>query len=239
MKASESISSLTRSAGISALQKLASPKIRSKPQINSTTAIYIGGFAFQKLRNVWAALKEARFQISRIVEIQWIGKTVLEFIVAQDYELQFVSEMKATNSFKILKFDPTSNSRAISAEQSETAMRSFAVRCVKNIIFGSSSILRNHFKKVADKAVESNTALKVFLDVEYKRAIDARDVEIAAIEASLNVINPEFSSEHLKDARRLLVLSPGHDLAKQVLDKLKSVSAGGGQWETEPATSGW
>ena len=231
---------------MSALAALAVPRQSTRRRISETSAVYIGGFAFQKLRNIWAALKEARFQVSRIVEIQWIGKTVLEFIVAQDYELQFVSELKTTNTYRVLNFDPTSNTRATSKEQAETAMRSFAVRCAKNVISGRDGPLRDHFTNLAEKAAHSNEQLKAILEIEFSRARAAREAEIQDIEGVLAVSDEEYSPEKIQCAKRLMFLVPTHPLAMQVLASIQTpksaqadTSAGGGQWITEPATSGW
>jgi hypothetical protein len=245
-KAKASVSTKARSAGMTALAALAAPRPSTRRRFSGTTAVYIGGFSFQKLRNIWAALKTARFQISRIFDIQWIGKTVLEFIVAQDYELQFVSELTTTNTYRVLDFDPTSNARAASKEQAETAMRSFAVRCAKNVIFNRDGPVRDHFSNLAEKAAGSNADLKILLEVEFERARIARDAEIEDIEGTLSVSDGEYSPEQIQSAKRLMFLVPTHSLAQQVLDSIKTsksaqvdASASGDQFGSGQATSGW
>jgi hypothetical protein len=237
-KAITSVSSENRKSGISALTDLATKRTFSRRPITETKALYIGGFSFQKLSNVWNAMRKARFQTSRIVEIQWIGKTVLEFIVAQDYALQFSSEMEATKSFRILDFNPASNTRATSEAQAETTMRCFAVRCAKNIVFGNTPIVKEHFNRVADKAARSNPKLKEFLDAELQRASEARESEIAELEAMLSVVDTEITEEQFKMANRLQILDPLNTISQQILEQnIQARSAGGGQREAGPATS--
>ena len=217
-KAKNSINNEQRVQGITALKTLALTKEKSRT--NLTTALYVGGFEFQKLSLIWKALRAARFQISRIVEIQWIGKTVLEIVVASDYHTQFASELIATNSFRILKFDPSSHSKAISTAQSETAMRCFAIRIVKNSLFGRTDASKNHFQRVGREASLKNPQLKAIISEEWNRGLATKNAEIISLETTLQ--NFQNSSPATDDviatAERLLALSPGHPLAIQLMD---------------------
>ena len=227
-KAKQSINTEQRMEGITALKTLALPDrtLKTRPHLSQTTALYIGGFEFQKLSVIWKALRAARFQTSRIVELQWIGKTVLEVVVASDYYTQFASEIAATNSFRILKFDPSTHSKATTLAQSETALRCFAVRIVKNSLFGRTDALKNHFQRVGREASIKNPQLKVIISEEWNRALATKNAEIASLEAILQQMQNSLptADDVTTVAERLLALSPGHSLAIQLMENALSTS---------------
>ena len=170
-KARENLIKQKRTKLISNLSKLAKPRLNSQTE---TKSIYVGGFDFVKLRVIWKALYEAKFQTSRIVNIQWIGRTVVDIVVTSDYHLQFVSELSQNRQFRILNFNPSYNSKAISPEANETAMRKFSIRCIKNILNTSNSTMCiNHFKSLADQYCRGNPDLSKIFDEEWNRAQEA------------------------------------------------------------------
>jgi hypothetical protein len=167
-KAQNNISINQRAKLVSDLSKFARTTTKSN---NETKSIYVAGFEFIKIKDIWKALYNARFQMSRIVNIQWIGKTVLDFVVNVDYHLQFVSELALNKKFRILTFNPSCNSRAQTPEQNETAMRSFATRCIKNIInISNSNACINHFKKMSEEYCQKNAALNSIFATEWEKA---------------------------------------------------------------------
>jgi hypothetical protein len=161
IKAKENIQINRRSALVAQLSNVA--KTRTA-HISATRSVYVAGFEYIKLREIWKALFNARFQVSRIITIQWIGKTVLDIIVSADYHLQFISELALNNKFRILTFNPSCNLKALTSEQNETAMRAFAVRCIKNITnTANSTACINHFKNISQQYCDKNQDLsKIF-----------------------------------------------------------------------------
>ena len=226
-KAKQSINTEQRVEGIIALKTLALPDrtLKTRPHLSQTTALYIGGFEFQKLSVIWKALRAARFQISRIVEIQWIGKTILEVVVSSDYYTQFASEIAATNSFRILKFDPSTHSKATTPAQSETAMRCFAVRIIKNILFGRTEASRNHFQRIGNEASRKCSQMKELLTTEWDRGLAAKNDEVTSLENELRDAQDNSpTTDAINAAERLLILSPEHPLAMKILDAALTTS---------------
>lgn len=164
-KANQTIRSNQRNDLVSKLSTVAKPR---KPSSVTTQSVYVAGFEFLKIRDIWNALFNARFQVSRIINIQWIGKTVLDIVVAEDYQLQFVSELTLNKSFRILNFDPSTNSKAQNPAQQETSMRAFAVRCIKNITNPSNSdACVNHFKAMSENYCQRNQELSKIFNEEW------------------------------------------------------------------------
>jgi hypothetical protein len=144
---------------------------------------------------------------------------VLEVIVASNYHTQFASEIAATNSFRIIKFDPSTHSKATTPAQSEVAMRSFAIRIIKNILFGRSDASKKHFQRIADEASSKNDRLKEMLTVEYERGIATRNAEIASLEDELHDLRDTTPTiDMISTAERLLTLYPRHPLASHIMN---------------------
>ena len=183
-KARENLIQQKRTKLISNLSKLAKP--RSNYQAN-TKSIYVGGFEFLKIRTIWKALYNAKFQISRIVNIQWIGRTVLDIVVNADYELQFISELSQNKKFRILNFNPSFNEKAISSEANESIMRNFSIRCIKNILNPkNSTVCMNHFKSLAEQYCRQNPDLKKLYDEEWIKAKAAITLQTQVLAEKIN-----------------------------------------------------
>ena len=169
-KAQENIQINDRAKLISQLSRVAKPRIIPDTNKNHSKSVYVAGFDFIKIREIWKALAEARFQVSRIINIQWIGKSVLDIVVYDDYHLQFISELTLNRQFRLLTFNPSCNSKASTPAQNETAMRAFAVRCIKNITNPlNSPTCINHFKTISKDYCNRNPDLSKIFSQEWER----------------------------------------------------------------------
>ena len=207
----------TRSEGFAALKSLArKPTPRVRNEVQDTAVVYVAGFEFQKYGAIWKALRLAKFQTSRIHNMQWIGKTILEFVVSDDYETQFTSEIQVAG-FNIRSFDASKNVNATSSEQALLAKKTFVVRCVKNIVFSTSITTRNHFRKVADAACAADEETKMIFEKEYDIAITTRNDNIATLVDSLE-LGDLSEDDYAKTIWRLSVLDSDHLLVKAFHD---------------------
>ena len=214
-KAFASTTSDHRRDGLKTLRSLIKPQPASRPkQIKdeATTAIYIAGFEFIKYKQIWSALREAKFQVSRIHNIQWIGKTILEFVVASNYRAQFSSEMKVIG-FKIKEFDPSVNKKASTPAECKMAKQAFVTRCVKNILYSKSPLTREFFKVAISKAC-SDAETKEIYDIEFSRGVMTKQESIARIVDSLVTGNLDQATYagHIKE---LEGLDASHDLVSK------------------------
>jgi len=57
--------------------------------------IYIQGFPFQTLRNLKNHLFKLRFRLTRILHIRFIGKSIVEFLIANDYIRNFRQKIRS------------------------------------------------------------------------------------------------------------------------------------------------
>jgi hypothetical protein len=169
-KAQENIRITDRAKLISQLSRVAKPRTIPDTNKSISQSVYVAGFDFIKIREIWKALSEARFQVSRIINIQWIGKSVLDIVVYDDYHLQFISELTLNRQFRLLTFNPSCNSRASTPAQNETAMRAFAIRCIKNITNSlNSPTCINHFKTISEEYCSRNPDLSNIFSQEWER----------------------------------------------------------------------
>jgi hypothetical protein len=230
-KAKITVSRPERHDGFQALALLKRKTKRLPPkrrlEIGKTKAIYFSGFEFQKLSIIWNALKKAWFKTSLIASIQWIGKTVLEFVIATDYEDEFSSELTSNKdfNFKIIKFDPTQNSKATTLEESEYAMKAFVVRCVKNIFLSRNLATRRHFEILAEKSCNLNPKLKSIYDVEYLQCKNEIKNETTDLINKLSQLGAEEESDYVTSIQRLQLLQPSHPIIIQYLQN-KNENAG-------------
>jgi hypothetical protein len=211
--------------GFNALRDLSKKTTRPTRALNtSTTAIYVSGFEFEKYGKIWKALRTARFQTSRIPSIQWIGKTVLEFIVFDTYATQFSSEIQVAG-FKVLRdFNPARCNNTLSPEDAATIRRAFTIRCVKNIVFPSNPFACSHFEKVFAKARSEDPALGPLYDSEMQAATQEKASRIDALVFQASA-SPSPSEEELKlIIKSLDALSPSHELVVAAR-KTKTTSA--------------
>ena len=169
-KAQENIQINDRAKLISQLSRVAKPRFLPDTNKSQSKSVYVAGFDFIRIREIWKALAEARFQVSRIINIQWIGKSVLDIVVYDDYHLQFISELTLNRQFRLLTFNPSCNSKAITPAQNETAMRAFAVRCIKNITNPlNTPTCINHFKTISEDYCSRNPDLSKIFSQEWDR----------------------------------------------------------------------
>jgi hypothetical protein len=214
----------SRTEGFVALKGLArKPLQRIRNDVQDTAVVYVAGFEFQKYGPIWKALRLAKFQTSRIHNMQWIGKSILEFVVSDDYETQFSSEIEVAG-FKIRSFDASKNINASSSEQALLAKKTFVVRCVKNILFSRSITTRNHFRKVADAACAADEETKTIFEKEYDVASTTRNDDIATLVDSLELGNLS-DEDYAKSIWRLSELDSDHLLVKAYRD-LKNAGMG-------------
>lgn len=223
-KAFASTTSDQRRDGLKTLRSLIKPQTVSRPkQIKdeATTAIYIAGFEFIKYKQIWNALREAKFQVSRIHNIQWIGKTILEFVVSSNYRAQFSSEMKVIG-FKIKEFDPSVNKKASTPAECKMAKQAFVTRCVKNILYSKSPLTREFFKVAISKAC-SDAETKEIYDIEFSRGVMTKQVSIASIVDILTSGNLDKATYagHIKD---LEGLDASHELVSKYQEKKKTIT---------------
>jgi len=222
-KAKITVSRPERFDGFQALALLKCKTKRLLPkrrlEIGKTKAIYFSGFEFQKLSAIWNALKKAWFKTSLIASIQWVGKTVLEFVIATDYEDEFSFELTSNKdlNFKVIKFDPTQNSKATTLEQSEYAMKAFVVRCVKNVFLSSNLVARRHFELLAEKSCNMNPKLKSIYDVEFLHCKTEIEKETTDLISKLSQLGAEEDSDYLISIKRLQLIQPTHPLIIQYL----------------------
>jgi len=208
-KAKESLNDNNRSEGMRALSELAAPPRtlrKEKIEIGKTSSIYLAGFQYMKLRFIWSALRTAKFQTSRLASVQWIGKSVVEIIIADDYKIQFSAEISTLPNFRIVSFDPSTNMKAIDEEQNECAMKNFSKRCIQNIFNpNNSDALIAHFKAMASKYCDRNPRLNEIYSKEYSQALSARkkhdndlmqvDNDLMQIENRIEIIQKETETD--------------------------------------------
>jgi len=216
-RAVTSIQSLPRSQGIEALRKLHRYNDRSSQPAPSsaTAAVYVSGFQWQKIMTIRSALFEARFQMRRIHKISWIGKTIIEVVLSDDYKTQFSSEMTAAG-YTIITLDPTHNPRAANQEAALHAKKCFVVRAVRTILNTRSEIVKRHFN---DLVAKGDIELQNLFQAEMNIALATRKENVETIVHRL--LNEDLS---LPDRNELVAelkyLDPNNRLLHEASDEM-------------------
>ena len=202
----------------------------------------MSGFEFEKYGKIWKALRTARFQTSKIPSLQWIGKTVLEFVVLDTYVTQFSSEIQVAG-FKVLRdFNPAKPNTTLAFESAINIRRAFIIRCVKNIVFPSNPLACSHFERVLAKARAEDPTLGPLYDAEVQVANKEKSSRIAALVSQAST-SPSPSEKELKlIMKSLAALSPSHELfvaydAARNTNRLGDLRATRGRPQIPPATT--
>jgi hypothetical protein len=231
-KATENSQSMSRSNGFIALKNLVKKRTsRTRNDLEDTSVVNITGFEFQKYGPIWKALRAAKFQTSRIHNMQWIGKTVLEFVVSADYKTQFSAEIEVAG-FKVRDFDCSKNVNAVTPQQATLAKTSFVIRVVKNILFHSNMAVRGHFQKVADAACAADEETADIYQKEFDKASAVRNDKIATLIDSL-VMSELSDEDYAKQIMELCELDSNHSLVREFFN---SKNAGMGSTEDHHAS---
>ena len=212
-----------RQEGFTALKDLLRKRAVPTAADVKTSVVYVAGFEFAKYGILWKALRSARFQTSRIFSMQWIGKSILECVVAADYKVQFSAEIEVAGC-KIRDFDASKNVNAVSAEQVSLSKRNFIVRCIKNILFARNEIARNHFKKVADAACAADEEHRSIFENEFAVAKQAKISMIQDLVEKIQSGDLEIQEYH-KCLKELTDLDPQHAVVQAENAKLNASTA--------------
>jgi hypothetical protein len=99
---------------------------------NNCRLFYIQGFNFLKISKIKELLFAARFHMSKIKSIQWIGRTVLEVVVEEQYSSLFKKHIEDTHVLSVLsKFDARKHNKVLTPEAQAMAQDRFASRIGK------------------------------------------------------------------------------------------------------------
>lgn len=210
IKAKENAQHPDRKAGFEALRNLI---VKSQPKKSKeslpTSVLHVAGLPFVKYSVIWNLLRKARFQTSRIFNMQWIGKSIVEFIVDESYKIQFEAEIMEFRG-RIITFDPSKNVRASTPDQATHAKRCFVIRCVKNILYSQNILVIKHFEKLVNDAQQSDPETKLLLDEEMDKGLKTKQLSIESLVASLTSEELEASvyKSKITDLRRLAANHP-------------------------------
>ena len=210
LKAKENAQHPDRKEGFEALRNLI---VKSQPKKSKesmpTAVLHVAGLPFVKYSVIWNLFQRARFQTSRIFNMQWIGKSIVEFIVDQTYKIQFEAEIMEFRG-RIINFDPSKNVKASTPEQATHAKRCFVIRCVKNILYSQNILVKNHFEKLINDAQQSDPETKLLMDEEMEKGLKTKQLSIESLVASLTFEEMEASiyKSKITDLRRLAANHP-------------------------------
>jgi hypothetical protein len=210
LKAKENAQHPDRKEGFEALRNLI---VKSQPKKSKesmpTAVLHVAGLPFVKYSVIWNLLRRARFQTSRIYNMQWIGKSIVEFIVDETYKIQFEAEIMEFRG-RIIKFDPSKNVKASTPEQATHAKRCFVIRCIKNILYTQNFLVKNHFEKLVNDAQESDPETKLLMDEEMKKGLETKQISIDSLVSFLTSEEMEASiyKSKITDLRRLAANHP-------------------------------
>jgi hypothetical protein len=210
IKAKENAQHPDRKAGFEALRNLI---VKSQPRKSKeslpTSVLHVAGLPFVKYSVIWNLLRKARFQTSRIFNMQWIGKSIVEFIVDESYKIQFEAEIMEFRG-RIITFDPSKNVKASTPDQATHAKRCFVIRCVKNILYSQNILVIKHFEKLVNDAQQSDPETKLLLDEEMDKGLKTKQLSIESLVASLTSEELEASvyKSKITDLRRLAANHP-------------------------------
>jgi hypothetical protein len=108
--------------------------------------LYVNGLNFITLREVRSLLYNARFLMSKIRNVSWIGRSHLEFLIESDYEVYFRQQITDLHVLSILEdFDARVHSKDPSPAALSDAQDRFAARVERILVNTHQEQVRSFF----------------------------------------------------------------------------------------------
>ncbi|OMJ14195.1 hypothetical protein AYI70_g8033 [Smittium culicis] len=117
--------------------------VGSKPINSGTMAeknhklarIYVQGISRQRIKDIKGCLFDMRFQLSKIYNLDFIGKRMLEFTVTEEYAPAFCARVKAFEFLKLMpKVNPAEPNDRTADEETKAACRTAYINRLKKSI---------------------------------------------------------------------------------------------------------
>ena len=123
--------------------------------------IYVGGISFMQIRTLKDKLFQLRFLLSKIRNIRWIGRSILEFLIDEEYSTSFIDRLKEFNGYVrfLPSFDifqsPRPNQRESEIDEAqERAIRGIVLQRDKSNDQSVHNFFDQIIKDLGPKAVE-------------------------------------------------------------------------------------
>ncbi|OMJ25196.1 hypothetical protein AYI70_g1061, partial [Smittium culicis] len=97
--------------------------------------IYVQGISRQRIKDIKGCLFDMRFQLSKIYNLDFIGKRMLEFTVTEEYAPAFCARVKAFEFLKLMpKVNPAEPNDRTADEETKAACRTAYINRLKKSI---------------------------------------------------------------------------------------------------------
>ncbi|OMJ22754.1 hypothetical protein AYI70_g2669 [Smittium culicis] len=97
--------------------------------------IYVQGISRQRIKDVKGCLYDMHFQLSKIYNMDFIGKRLLEFTVTEEYAPAFCARVKAFEFLKLMpKVNPIESSNPLATDETKEACKTAYINRLKRSI---------------------------------------------------------------------------------------------------------
>ena len=122
--------------------------------------IYISGIPFMTLRELRGLLYNARVVMSKILNISWCGRSIVEVITTAEYGFAFSNLIKKINVWNIVSdYDP-SIGLGRTDEAKERAQEGFIRRIAKAMVSSPSNTVKHFYQGIINKS-EDRIKIKI------------------------------------------------------------------------------
>ncbi|OMJ11303.1 hypothetical protein AYI69_g9880, partial [Smittium culicis] len=119
--------------------------------------IYVQGISRQRIKDIKGCLFDMRFQLSKIYNLDFIGKRMLEFTVTEEYAPAFCARVKAFEFLKLMpKVTPAEPNDRTADEETKIACRTAYInRLKKSIEKATKPEVRQYMEELLDEVEAS------------------------------------------------------------------------------------
>jgi hypothetical protein len=166
--------------------------VRAKPATfnaeseTKTRIHYVYGFGFIKVGQLRTHLWSMQFRMSSIINIRYIGRSTVEFIVKDDYSIAFETRIKKLPILTLAQdFDPRVYRGAnATGEDQKNASQRFAAGVVATIVKSKNAIVQSFFKSII---AESSAEIQQLAEAELTRHQGMAEVNKSPVVVAVDV----------------------------------------------------
>jgi len=96
-------------------------------------SVYASGFSRIPISQLKKHLFTMRFSLSKIVTLSYIGTSIIEFIIIQDYEKILIQKLKKLNFEVLEKYDPTVPTNPLADQETKERIKSACIQRVQRL----------------------------------------------------------------------------------------------------------
>ena len=210
------------------LDQSPSPAVFAAEDAHNVRIVHVRGFLFDTYANIRMLFRRARIHTSRIVNMRWMGQSILEVVVEADYQRLFQSQIKDIDPTFIAKVDSAGRS-IVNPERKKQISEIFHRSVLRSIERTNHGRVRNFFSDLLtelDFDIPETLAVpkKDFMTQDDSHVIDAQQPIIHPDVEMITAPTAQPTTPDTTSKNKSAILTT-HDLDKELMDSVDKDNA--------------